>query len=125
MIGYVTLGANNIETLAKFYDALFSVTGAKRLVETSSFILWGNSMKEAGFALAQPFDGNKATNGNGTMIALRAKSKAEVNAIYNKALELGATDEGAPGDRSDYFYAGYFRDIEGNKLNAFFTELTE
>ena len=65
-------------------------------------------------------NGKPATVGNGVMVAIRARSKEEVDAIYNKALELGGTDEGAPGPRSDGFYAGYFRDLEGNKLNAFF-----
>jgi predicted lactoylglutathione lyase len=65
------------------------------------------------------FDGNPATVGNGVMVAMQMPSKGAVDAFYNKALELGATDEGAPGQRIEGFYAGYFRDLDGNKLNAF------
>lgn len=71
-------------------------------------------------SVIKPFDGKPATVGNGVMIALAASSKAQVDAIHRKALSLGAKDEGAPGPRMDGFYAGYFRDPDGNKLNAFF-----
>jgi predicted lactoylglutathione lyase len=54
------------------------------------------------------------------MVALAMDSRAKVDAFHAKALSLGAKDEGAPGPRSDTFYAGYFRDLDGNKLNAFF-----
>ncbi|MEM7080043.1 MAG: VOC family protein [Pseudomonadota bacterium] len=120
MIGYTTVGANDFAGTAKFYDALFSSVGTGRLMEMDGFILWGSSMDATGFALAKPYDGNAATVGNGVMIALRAESQAQVDALYQAALELGGTDEGAPGPRGDGFYAGYFRDPEGNKLNAFF-----
>jgi predicted lactoylglutathione lyase len=66
------------------------------------------------------FDGKAATVGNGVMVALAAKSKARVDAIHTKALALGGRDKGAPGPRGDGFYAGYFRDLDGNKLNTFF-----
>ena len=65
-------------------------------------------------------DGKPATVGNGMMVALAASSKEQVDAIYKKALELGGTDEGKPGPRGGNFYAAYFRDLDGNKLNAFF-----
>jgi predicted lactoylglutathione lyase len=68
----------------------------------------------------KPFDGKAATVGNGTMVALVMDSKEKVNALHKKAMELGGTDEGAPGPRGEGFYAGYFRDLDGNKLNAFF-----
>jgi len=121
MIGYVTFGANDFEKMSKFYDALFEVLEAKRVADFGTFVLWGKSLEEPGLALAKPYDGKEATTGNGVMVALYAKSQAEVDAIYKRALELGGTDEGAPGLRFDNFYAGYFRDPEGNKLNAFFT----
>ncbi len=120
MIGYTTLGANNFDASATFYDGLFAVCGASRIMDMGTFVLWGTSMEDAGLALTKPFDGNAATVGNGVMVAIRAKSEEEVGALYNKALELGGTDEGAPGPRGEGFYAGYFRDLEGNKLNAFF-----
>ena len=120
MLGYVTLGTNNFERAAEFYDALFKLCAANRLMELEGLILWGTSLEAAAIALAKPFDGNPATVGNGVMTAIRADSKESVDAIYNKALELGGRDEGAPGQRGDGFYAAYFRDLDGNKLNAFF-----
>ncbi len=119
MIGYTTLGANDFDSTASFYDALFEVCGASRIMELDGFILWGTSMEDSALALVQPYDQNPATVGNGVMVAIRARSQDEVDALYNKAIELGGTDEGAPGARGDGFYAGYFRDPEGNKLNAF------
>lgn len=121
MIGYVTVGTNNIECAANFYDALLAEFGAKRIKETDRFIVWGTGPTAAALSVIKPFDGNPATVGNGVMVGLYADSPEKVNAIYEKALELGATDEGAPGPRGDGgFYAGYFRDLDGNKLNAFF-----
>jgi predicted lactoylglutathione lyase len=120
MVGYVTLGTNDMERSGKFYDSLLESLGAKRIMELETFILWGPSFEDPCLAMAKPFDGNKATVGNGVMVALQADSKASVDALYAKALELGGTDEGKPGPRGDGFYAGYFRDLDGNKLNAFF-----
>lgn len=120
MVGYVTLGTNDAARAAKFYDALLGELGAKRLMEFGPFILWGASLAEPCLAITPPHDGKPATVGNGVMVALRAPSKAAVDALHAKALALGGTDEGAPGPRSDAFYAGYFRDLDGNKLNAFF-----
>jgi len=119
MIGYATIGTNDFERAANFYDALLAEFGAKRIKETDRFILWGTGTKAA-LSIIKPFDGNPATIGNGVMLALYADSPEKVNAIHAKALELGATDEGAPGLRGDGFYGGYFRDLDGNKLNAFF-----
>lgn len=121
MIGYVTLGSNDFEAGLKFYDELLAVYGASRLMELEEgFVLWGKSFDEAGLALSKPYNQQPATVGNGVMAAIRADSKAMVDAIHAKALALGGADEGAPGDRGDGFYAGYFRDLDGNKLNAFF-----
>ncbi len=118
MISYVTLGTNDFERAAKFYDALLADVGAKRLMENERIILWG-SPGAALLAVCKPFDGNAASAGNGVMIALAASSPEQVSAIYNKALELGGTDEGAPGPRGDGgMTIGYFRDLDGNKLNA-------
>ena len=119
MIGYVTLGTNDIERAAQFYDQLLSELGAKRFMDTETFIAWVASPTGTGVCVAKPFDGNAATVGNGGMVALRMDSNEKVDALYRKAIELGAKDEGAPGPRGDGFYAGYFRDPDGNKLNAF------
>ena len=75
--------------------------------------------KPPGFSITRPFDGNAATVGNGVMIAIQMPSTDAVDSFYAKAMELGGSDEGAPGPRGDGFYAGYFRDLDGNKLNAF------
>ena len=120
MIGYVTLGTNDIERAAQFYDQLLAEIGAKRFMEMETFIAWAASPTGAALSVTKPFDGNAATVGNGVMVALRMDSKEKVDAFYRKAIELGATDEGAPGTRMEGFYAGYFRDLDGNKLNAFF-----
>jgi len=119
MIGYVTLGTNNIERAAAFYDALLGELGARRLMDFGTFILWGKPGAPS-LALTKPYDGKPATIGNGAMVALAVDGKAKVDALYAKAISLGATDEGKPGARSDNFYAGYFRDPDGNKLNFFF-----
>lgn len=119
MIGYTTIGTNDFARAAGFYDALLGELGAKRAMELEKFILW-SSGSGAMFAIAKPFDGKPATVGNGVVIALAASSREQVDAIYAKALSLGATDEGPPGLRGGNFYAGYFRDLDGNKLNAFF-----
>ena len=120
MIGYITLGTNDIERAARFYDPLLAEIGAKRFMETETFIAWNTSPQAPALSVIKPFDGNAATVGNGVMVALAMASRDKVDALYRKAIELGAKDEGAPGPRGDNFYAGYFRDPDGNKLNAFF-----
>lgn len=119
MIGYITLGTNDMEKGAAFYDALLAELGAARFMEMETFIAWSNSPDSCGLCIIKPNDGNAASVGNGVMVALQAKDKDQVNAIHAKALELGATDEGAVGPRGDNFYAGYFRDPDGNKLNIY------
>lgn len=119
MIGYVTVGTNDMEKSAKYYDELLGEIGAKRFMEMDTFIAWSNDPAGCGFSITKPFDGNPASVGNGVMVAIAADSPEKVDALYAKAIELGGTDEGAPGARSDNFYAGYFRDLDGNKLNFF------
>ena len=119
MIGYVTLGTNDLDRAAKFYDALLAELGAGRFMEGDHFIAWSAGQSSPGIGLTKPFDGKPATIGNGVMVALVVDSKDKVDRIYAKALELGATDEGAVGPRGEGFYAGYFRDLDGNKLNVF------
>ena len=119
MIGYTTLGTNDLPRAAKFYDALLAELGAKRLMEYDTFIAWGTAMNQPSLGLIKPYDGNAATVGNGVMVALVVDSADKVDRIYKKAIELGARDEGPAGPRGDNFYAGYFRDPDGNKLNAF------
>ncbi|MDP9140135.1 MAG: VOC family protein [Pseudomonadota bacterium] len=120
MIGYVTVGTNNLEKAAAFYDALLGTVGAGRAFATEKLIMWSTGAGVPGICVTLPFDGKVATVGNGVMVALAMKNREQVDAFYNKAIELGATDEGALGERFPGFYAGYFRDPDGNKLNAFF-----
>jgi catechol 2,3-dioxygenase-like lactoylglutathione lyase family enzyme len=119
MIGYTTLGTNDLPRAAAFYDALFAEMGIRRMMEFPKGIAWGRSWDTPGFGVMLPFDGQPATRGNGTMIALSAGSRENVDRLYAKAIELGATDEGRPGPRGEGFYAAYFRDLDGNKLNFF------
>lgn len=119
MIGYVTLGTNDLPRAAAFYDELLAVMGAKRFMEEEQFIAWAVDPKQPGLAATKPHNGEPATAGNGTMVALAVNSKDLVHAVYDKAIELGAKDEGAVGPRGEHFYAGYFRDLDGNKLNVF------
>lgn len=119
MIGYVTVGTNDLPRAAKFYDALAAEMGTGRMMEFDSFIAWGTPGGGAGVAATKPFDGQPATVGNGVMVALEARDKDQVDRLYQIAMDNGGSDEGAPGPRGDGFYAGYFRDPDGNKLNAF------
>tara|TARA_R110000787_G_scaffold72116_3_gene160611 strand:+ start:175 stop:546 length:372 start_codon:yes stop_codon:yes gene_type:complete len=120
MIGYVTLGTNDLPKAAKFYDQVLAVVGAKRGMETERFIAWTGPSGGPMLMAMKPHDGKAATVGNGVMIALGADSNAKVDAIYNAAIAAGGTDEGKPGERGPGIYAGYFRDLDGNKLNAIF-----
>lgn len=119
MIGYVTLGTNKFDEAAKFYDELFASIGASRMMESDTFIAWTPAPTAPAVSVIRPFDGNPATVGNGVMVALVMDTREKVDAFHAKALELGGADEGAPGIRFGDFYAGYFRDPDGNKLNAF------
>ncbi len=119
MIGYVTLGTNDLPRAAAFYDALLSGIGATRFMEGERFIAWAVSPTQPSLGVILPYDGQPATVGNGVMVSLVMDSPAKVDALHARAMALGATDEGAPGPRGGGFYAGYFRDLDGNKLNAF------
>jgi catechol 2,3-dioxygenase-like lactoylglutathione lyase family enzyme len=120
MIGYITVGTNDLPRATKFYDELLGTIGAKRWMESDRFVAWACAPDKPGFSVAKPYDGKPATIGNGSMAAIIVDSKDKVDMLYKKALELGGTDEGPAGPRGDGFYAGYFRDLDGNKLNAFF-----
>ena len=119
MLGYVTLGTNDRDKAAAFYDELMGSIGFGRIFEDEKLIIWGKNMDEGAVVVTTPFNDEPATIGNGVMVAMQMKTTDEVDAFYNKALSLGATDEGPPGKRIEGFYAGYFRDLDGNKFNAF------
>ena len=120
MIGYVTLGTNDLDRAVAFYDELLALIGAQRFMgHEGQFQAWAVSPDKPALSVTTPWDGQAANPGNGTMVALAVDSKEKVHEVYEKALELGGADEGEAGARSDGFYAGYFRDLDGNKLNVF------
>jgi catechol 2,3-dioxygenase-like lactoylglutathione lyase family enzyme len=119
MIGYVTLGTNDLPRAAAFYDALLAEIGAKRLMDYGRGYSYGESMDKPTLGIVTPYDAKPATVGNGVMVALSVGSRATVDRVYKKALELGGTDAGPAGLRGEGFYAGYFRDLDGNKLSVF------
>jgi catechol 2,3-dioxygenase-like lactoylglutathione lyase family enzyme len=124
MIGYVTLGTNDIEKARGFYGDLLGTVGAKELMRMGDgFTLYGTGMGAPSIAIVPPNDGGAATPGNGTMTAITLDARTKVDAVHAKALDLGGTCEGPPGLRGDEgpmaFYGAYFRDLDGNKLCAF------
>ena len=119
MFAYVTLGTNDLERAGKFYDALLNEIGAGRVMEMPNAIFWATGPGSPMLSAIMPADGNPASIGNGVMVALAAENPNAVDKLYSKALELGGTDEGAPGIRAEAYYIAYFRDLDGNKLNFF------
>ncbi|HLU13808.1 MAG TPA: VOC family protein [Arenimonas sp.] len=119
MIGYVTLGTNDFPRATAFYDALMVGLGKVRIMEGEGFVAWGTDLRHPGLCVTIPYDRQAATAGNGTMVALALRSQEEVDAFHTRALALGGSDEGAPGERRGGFYAAYVRDLDGNKLCAF------
>lgn len=119
MIGYVTVGTNDLTAAGRFYDELLSLVGAKRVMEDERFIGWGAGKGAPMLLVMKPFDGKPATVGNGVMVAFAAGSRENVDALYAKARALGAADEGAPGVRTGTFYGAYARDLDGNKICFF------
>jgi catechol 2,3-dioxygenase-like lactoylglutathione lyase family enzyme len=127
MIGYACIGTNDLGKARGYYDALFGSIGGSRLMEfpdeQGGFTLYGVSWAKPGVAVTTPYNKEPATAGNGNMIAIVMDSRDKVDAFHAKALELGGTDEGAPGLRTpagdQAFYGAYFRDPEGNKFCAF------
>lgn len=122
MIGYTTVGTKDMDKAVAFYDELLGILGAKRAWDWDGFKGWATDPKKPMFVVTYPNDKNEATVGNGVMIALSAPDQETVKKLHAKAIELGGTCEGEPGYRGSEemgFYAGYFRDLDGNKLNAF------
>tara|TARA_B100001540_G_C15702266_1_gene594459 strand:- start:386 stop:754 length:369 start_codon:yes stop_codon:yes gene_type:complete len=119
MIGYATLGTNNLEQARSFYDNLFNIIGAKRSGESDRHTLWQVPSGGPKLGVYIPFDGHPATAGNGSMVGIHVETKEMVDALHAKALELGATDEGNGLRVDGKYYMGYFRDLDGNKLNFF------
>jgi catechol 2,3-dioxygenase-like lactoylglutathione lyase family enzyme len=127
MIGYVTLGSDNMPRARAYYDELFGSIGAKRIMEfgdeAGGFTMWGSGFDKPGLAVTNPYNKQPAVAGNGNMTAIAMNSRANVDSFYDKAIELGGSCEGPPGLRGDEgpqaFYGAYVRDLDGNKLAAF------
>lgn len=116
MLAYTTLGTNNMEKAKAFYTELFAIIGARLLMDMGRFAAIGTSTDKPMLAVCTPYNKEAATAGNGTMVAFTAGSRENVDALYHKALSLGATCEGKPGERLPGFYMAYVRDAEGHKL---------
>jgi catechol 2,3-dioxygenase-like lactoylglutathione lyase family enzyme len=125
MIGYATIGTNDIDRARGFYDDLLGEIGARRVMEfpENGFTMYGTGSRSPGLAVTRPYNQEPATAGNGNMAAIAVDSRDKVDRLHARALELGGSDEGAPGlrgpDGERAFYGAYFRDLDGNKLCAF------
>lgn len=119
MIGYVTIGTRDMDRAVAFYDALLGELGAKQLMGMDRIKFYGTGPDAAMLAICIPYDQKEPQPGNGTMVAIAAGSRENVDKLYAKARELGATDEGEPGERMPVFYGAYVRDLDGNKLCFF------
>lgn len=119
-LGYCTVGSNRLEEAKVFYDGLLGLAGLEPVFEhRSGGRLYGTG-RNPKFGVLGPFDGKPALAGNGTMAAFRCESRAEVDALHAKALALGGTCDGPPGERAPNVYFAYFRDLDGNKLSSYF-----
>jgi uncharacterized glyoxalase superfamily protein PhnB len=117
MISYFTVGTNSFSEATKFYDTLMAEMGATKVYQTERIAGWGWGIGTPMFIVITPYNKEPATYGNGTMISFDASSTEEVDKFYAKVLELGGTDEGAPGMRGEHLYVAYCRDLDGNKMN--------
>lgn len=121
MIGYVTLGIADMAAAQRFYDPLVETLGGKRVHVDDRFTFYADGHGPM-LGICTPYDGAPPSAGNGTMVAFRAASRADVDRAHARALALGATDEGAPGLREPLemqFYGAYFRAPDGHKMCVF------
>jgi catechol 2,3-dioxygenase-like lactoylglutathione lyase family enzyme len=123
MVGYATLGTNDLKRATAYYDALLAELGARRIIDYDRIVIWSNEPGGGMLGICLPFDGRPAVVGNGATVGITVGSNARVDRFHAKALALGGTCEGPPGDRGNGFYAGYFRDLDGNKLVAYHVTL--
>ncbi len=117
MIGYVTIGTSDMDKACAFYDALLGEIGGKQLFGMDRIKFYGTGPGQPMLAVCIPYDEQPQSSGNGVMVAIPAQGIDQITRLYNKALELGATDEGEPGERIPGMFTGaYVRDLDGNKL---------
>jgi predicted lactoylglutathione lyase len=119
MLGYVTIGVKDMDRAEEFYNALLAEIGAKQLFGQDRIKFYGTGPEDSMLAVCIPYDEDEAQAGNGCMVAIPGGSREGVDKLYAKAMELGATDEGEPGERLPIFYGAYVRDLDGNKLCFF------
>lgn len=120
MLGYVTIGVNDMARAEAFYNDLLAEVGGKQLFGQDRIKFYGSSPDGAMLAICIPYDEQAQHCGNGNMVAIPGGDRAGVDKLYAKALELGATDDGEPGERvPGVFYGAYVRDLDGNKLCFF------
>lgn len=119
MIGYITLGTNNITKAAEFYDAIFEELGARKVHNYDRFVSWAVEGSDIFFAIMTPYNQEPASFGNGSMIAIKVLDESVAQGVHAKAMTLGAKNEGDPGIRQANYYCAYFRDLDGNKLNFY------
>jgi len=127
MLHHVSIGVADVERAARFYDAVLSKLGFKRVMEVMPYgIAYGMTAPQ--FWVQLPHDQSSPSGGNGTHIAFSAKTKGAVNAFHAAALSAGGKDEGAPGPRPEYspaYYGAFARDLDGNKIEAVFFAMEE
>lgn len=119
MIGYTTIGTKNLEKALSFYDSLLELVNGKQLMGLDRIKFYGTDAGGAMLAVCTPSDESEQSCGNGQMVAIPGGSPEGADALYKKAIELGATDAGEPGQRFPFFYGAYVRDPDGNKLCFF------
>ena len=120
MISHTTLGTNDLAKAEKFFDEFLPSLNGKKLMNTDRAVFYSFGEGGSKLAISEPFNGQPATQGNGTMVAFSASSTQEVETLHSKAISLGATNEGDPGERYDgLYYGAYFRDTDGNKFAIF------
>lgn len=119
MLGYVTIGVKDMGRAEGFYNALLAEIGVKQLFGQDRIKFYGAGPEDSMLAVCIPYDEEEAQPGNGCMVAIPGGSREGVDKLYAKAMELGATDEGEPGERLPIFYGAYVRDLDGNKLCFF------
>ena len=119
MIGYATIGTTDMEKAKSFWTQLLEPLGASLIMDMERIAFIGSGMDQPMLAVCVPYDENDPSPGNGNMLAFGTDSREKVDEMYARAIELGASDEGEPGERMPTFYGGYFRDPDGNKAVFF------
>ena len=121
MFAFITIGTNNLKKSSQFYDELLKTLGIVKVIQDERYVGYSkeDNLEIIEFYIMCPFDKKEATIGNGTMISFDGKTPEKVNEFHQKALKIGATNEGFPGPRHGEDYYAYIRDLDGNKICVF------